>query len=298
MKKTVLSLALAASVLSLTACSDSGDSIVATSSKGDLTQAEFYEKIKSLAGEQLLGQILVEQVLEDKYDVTKKEIETEFNSLKEQYGEQFADALAQSGLTEETLKDNIRFQLLQEKAAQDVKVTDEEIKAYYDMASKELKARHILVADEATAKEVIEKIKGGADFAAVAKEYSTDTGSAKKGGDLGWFTIGKMVDEFNDAAYALELNTLSEPVQSQFGYHVIEVTDKRDLKDYGTLEEKKDEIKKTLAAKKGTPENATAKIAELLKDAKVEIKDEALKNALNTYTGDTASEEKKEDDKK
>lgn len=63
----------------------------------------------------------------------------------------------------------------------------------------ELNGRHILVADEATAKEVIEKIKGGAKFADVAKEYSTDTSSAEKGGELGWFSVGAMVDEFNDA---------------------------------------------------------------------------------------------------
>lgn len=287
MKKTLLSVALAASVLSLAACSDSGDTIVATSKLGDITQAQFYDEMKSLAGEQLLGQILVEQILDDKYDVTEKEIQAEFDSLKEQYGASFADALKQSGLTEAALKENIRFQLLQEKAAKDVKISDKEIKAYYDMASKELNARHILVADEATAKKVIEKIKGGAKFADVAKEFSTDTGSAAKGGELGWFTVGAMVDEFNDAAYALKLNTLSEPVKSEFGYHIIEVTDKRDIKDYGTLEEKKDEIKETIAAKKGSFET---KIADLIKEANVEIKDEKLKKALDTYTGTTTEE--------
>lgn len=286
MKKTVLSLALAASVLSLTACSDSGENVVATSASGDLTQAEFYAKIKDLAGEQLLGQILVEQILDEKYDVSKKEIEKEFKTLKEQYGASFADALAQSGLTEAGLKDNIRFELLKQKAAKDVKVTDKEIKEYYDMASKELNARHILVADEATAKKAIKEIKDGAKFADVAKKYSTDKGSAAKGGELGWFTVGTMVDAFNNAAYALKLNTLSEPVKSEFGYHVIEVTDKREIKGYGTLEEKKDEIKKTLAENKGSFET---RIAELIKEQKVEIKDEDLKHALDSYTGATSA---------
>lgn len=284
MKKTVLSLALAASVFGLAGCSDSGKDVVATSNLGDLTQADFYEQIKELAGEQLLGQILVEQILEDKYDVTDEEIDKEFKTLKDQYGEEFASAIAQSGLTEDSLKDNIRFQLLQEKAATDIKVTDKEIQAYYDQASQELNARHILVADEATAKEVYDKLKAGGDFAKLAKEYSTD-GSAEAGGELGWFTVGAMVPEFNDAAYALELNTVSEPVKSEFGYHIIEVTDKRAIKDYGTLEEKKDEIKKTISATKA---DFNTKMAELIKEAKVEIKDEDLKNALDTYTAKKA----------
>lgn len=284
MKKTVLSLALAASVFGLAGCSDSGKDVVATSNLGDLTQADFYEQIKELAGEQLLGQILVEQILEDKYDVTDEEIDKEFKTLKDQYGEEFSSAIAQSGLTEDSLKDNIRFQLLQEKAANDIKVTDKEIQAYYDQASQELNARHILVADEATAKEVYDKLKAGGDFAKLAKEYSSD-GSAEAGGELGWFTVGAMVPEFNDAAYALELNTVSEPVKSEFGYHIIEVTDKRAIKDYGTLEEKKDEIKKTISATKA---DFNTKMAELIKEAKVEIKDEDLKNALDTYTAKKA----------
>lgn len=284
MKKTVLSLALAASVFGLAGCSDSGKDVVATSNLGDLTQADFYEQIKELAGEQLLGQILVEQILEDKYDVTDEEIDKEFKTLKDQYGEEFSSAIAQSGLTEDSLKDNIRFQLLQEKAANDIKVTDKEIQAYYDQASQELNARHILVADEATAKEVYDKLKAGGDFAKLAKEYSSD-GSAEAGGELGWFTVGAMVPEFNDAAYALELNTVSEPVKSEFGYHIIEVTDKRAIKDYGTLEEKKDEIKKTISATKA---DFNTKMAELIKEAKVDIKDEDLKNALDTYTAKKA----------
>lgn len=287
MKKTFLSLALVASVVGLAGCNNFGKDVVATSTLGDLTQEDFYNEVKSLAGESLLGQVLVQQILEDKYDVSDKEIEAQFKTLKDQYGDSFKDALAQSGLTEDALKDNIRFQLLQEKATKDVKVSDKEIKAYYEKASQELNARHILVADEKTATEVIEKLKGGADFATVAKEYSTDKASAEKGGELGWFTVGSMVQEFSDAAYALELNTISEPVKSEYGYHIIEVTDKRAIKDYGTLEEKKDEIKDTIAATKG---DFNKKMAELIKEAKVEIKDKDLKHALDTYTKATEAQ--------
>lgn len=281
MKKAILSLTLAASVLGLTACSNPGEEVIVKSNLGEMKQAEFYDKMKELAGNQILGQLLVEQILADKYKVTDEEVKKELDTLKEQYGDSFKDALTQSGLTEDALKKNIKFQLLQEKATKDVKVSDKEIEDYYAMASKELKSRHVLVEDEATAKKVVEELKGGAKFADVAKKYSKDPGSAEKGGDLGWFTVGAMVPEFNDAAYALELNTVSEPVKSQFGYHIIEVTDKRDIKDYGTLDKKKTEIKDILSAQKG---DLQTKVKELVKDANIEIKDEELKNAVDIYT--------------
>jgi peptidyl-prolyl cis-trans isomerase D len=87
----------------------------------------------------------------------------------------------------------------------------------------EVWARHILIKDEATALAVEERLKKGEDFAKVAKEVSTDTGSAPQGGDLGWFGKGQMVKEFEDAAFAMKVGEISAPVKSQFGYHVIQV---------------------------------------------------------------------------
>jgi foldase protein PrsA len=94
-------------------------------------------------------------------------------------------------------------------------------------------AQHILVADEATAQTVIERLNAGEDFAVVAKELSTDTGSASNGGDLGWFPKGAMVKEFEDAAFSLEPGTVSKPVKTDYGYHIIKVLEKgmRDLDD-------------------------------------------------------------------
>ena len=279
MKKSILALTLVAS-LGLAACGDSKDEVVVTSSLGDLTQEEFYKEVKELAGAQLLEQIMLERILEDKYKVTKEEVEEEFNTLKEQYGDQFANQLTAAGLTEDSLKANIRFNALKEKATADVEVTDAEIQAYYDKASKELNARHILVEDEETAKKVIERLNAGEDFAAIAKELSIDTGSGAEGGELGWFTVGKMVPTFEEAAYALELNTVSEPVQSDYGFHIIEVTDKRDVADYGTLEEKKEEIKQIVIAEKA---DWNAKAAELIKSAKIKVKDKDLSEAFSSF---------------
>ena len=90
-------------------------------------------------------------------------------------------------------------------------------------------ARHILVADEATATKVEGLLAQGEDFGKVAAEFSTDTGSKNSDGDLGWFGKGKMVAEFETAAFTQEIGVIGPPVKSQFGYHIIQVLDRREL---------------------------------------------------------------------
>jgi peptidyl-prolyl cis-trans isomerase C len=113
-------------------------------------------------------------------------------------------------------------------------VTDEAVKARYDQqyagkpGEQEVHARHILVADEATAKKIIADLKKGADFAALSKQYSKDPSAAQQGGDLGFFKKTDMVPEFADAAFALKDNEItSVPVKTQFGYHVIQTLEHR-----------------------------------------------------------------------
>lgn len=279
MKKSLLALTIAASV-GLAACSNPGEEVVVTSAVGDLTKDDVYNEMVDLVGVQLIEQIMAEKILSDKYKLTDEEIQTEYDNMVAQYGgeDQFEMLLAQSNVTKEAFKDNLRFDLLKQKATDDVKVSDKEIKAYYDQAKYELNARHILVKDEKKAKEIVKKLKDGADFAQLAKEESID-GSAESGGELGWFTVGQMVTEFNDAAYALELNTVSEPVKTEFGYHIIEVTDKREVEGYGTLEEKKQEIHDTIFK---TKSNWNTLFSNLVKEAKVEVKSDDFKGAFSS----------------
>jgi peptidyl-prolyl cis-trans isomerase C len=105
------------------------------------------------------------------------------------------------------------------------KLFDDTLKAM--APEEEVNARHILVEEEAQAKAVAERLKKGEDFAKVAAELSKDPGSGKEGGSLGWFGKDRMVPEFAEAAFRLKKGEVSEPVKSQFGWHVIKLDDRR-----------------------------------------------------------------------
>ncbi len=134
-------------------------------------------------------------------------------------------------------------------------ITEAEKKAFYDSqvsGSKEgeqVRARHILVESELKAKEIFEKIGHGADFTQMAKEFSKDPGSKQDGGDLGYFGKGQMVPAFEETAFKLKVGEVSLPVQSQFGWHLIKLEDRRVLKP-PAFETVKDRITAALMHKK------------------------------------------------
>ena len=159
-------------------------------------------------------------------------------------------------------------------------LTDEALKQTYDEAVKsmsgqeDVRARHILVEGEDEAKAIIEQLKGGADFAKLAKEKSKDPGAAE-GGDLGYFTKDQMVPEFADVAFKMYPGQLSNPVKTQFGWHVIKVEDKR-IKQPPEFEKVKDQIEAYLARKVQSDF-----IAKLRQSAKVERFDNAAEQRKN-----------------
>jgi peptidyl-prolyl cis-trans isomerase C len=120
--------------------------------------------------------------------------------------------------------------------------TEEAAKALYEKVLKDIpaqervRARHILVETEEEAKAIRAEIDAGKDFAEIAKEKSKDPGSGAEGGELGWFTADQMVPEFSDAAFALDVGEISQPVKSDFGWHIIKVEEKRDKPGYDEVE--------------------------------------------------------------
>jgi peptidyl-prolyl cis-trans isomerase C len=142
-----------------------------------------------------------------------------------------------------------RNKLLMETALQaeaKAALTDENLHKVYDEATKqmtpepEVHARHILVEKEDEAKAIVEDLKKGADFATIAKEKSKDPG-ASTGGDLGFFTKDQMVPEFSEVAFKLDAGQISDPVKTQFGWHVIKVEEKR-TKEIPAFEKVKDQL--------------------------------------------------------
>jgi len=133
-------------------------------------------------------------------------------------------------------------------------VTPEAEHAIFDQTVKlmkpeeEVHARHILVDNEGDAKKIAARIKGGEDFAKVAAETSKDPGSKAEGGDLGWFTKERMVPDFANAAFAMKPGQVSDPVKSQFGWHVIKVEEKR-TKPQPSFDELKDQIDQHIVRK-------------------------------------------------
>jgi peptidyl-prolyl cis-trans isomerase C len=158
-------------------------------------------------------------------------------------------------------------------------VSEADIKAAYEkfkteVGDKEYSARHILVATEAEAKDIIAQLAKGGDFAKIAKEKSKDTGSKDKGGDLGWFSPGGMVKSFGDAVVKLQKGLYTTiPVQTQFGWHVIKLEDIRDAQP-PAYDKVKDNLQKQLQQRQ---------LAKLLTDlrAKAKIVDNSATPAKN-----------------
>lgn len=160
--------------------------------------------------------------------------------------------------------------------------TEAEMRKLYDETIKSLqpeeeaRARHILVADEDTAKKVVERLNKGEDFAVIAAELSKDPGSAKEGGDLGYFARDRMVPEFAEAAFKLEPGKVSAPVKSQFGWHIIKLEDKRQ-KPVPTFDEIKDQIR-------------TFIVQRAQQDAVLKLRDQAKIERLDKPAGEPAAQ--------
>jgi peptidyl-prolyl cis-trans isomerase C len=151
------------------------------------------------------------------------------------------------------VRDRVLMQELLAKVAKEG-VTEAKMKAFYDEQVKQIKpveevrARHVLVETEDAAKALLKRIKGGEDFAKIAKEASKDPGSGAEGGDLGYFTKDRMVPEFAEAAFGAKVGDVVGPIKSQFGFHVIKVEDRR-TKPVPAFEQVKDRIAAGLAGK-------------------------------------------------
>ncbi|MCO8147740.1 peptidylprolyl isomerase [Bacillus subtilis] len=279
MKKIAIAAITATSILALSACSSGDKEVIAKTDAGDVTKGELYTNMKKTAGASVLTQLVQEKVLDKKYKVSDKEIDNKLKEYKTQLGDQYTALEKQYG--KDYLKEQVKYELLTQKAAKDnIKVTDDEIKEYWEGLKGQIRASHILVADKKTAEEIEKKLKKGEKFDALAKEYSTDTGSATNGGELGWISKdNEQLDAtFRKAAFKLKTNEVSDPVKTQFGYHIIKKTEER-----GKYEDMKKELKSEVLEQKLNDSNAVQEaVQKAMKKADIEVKDKDLKDTFNT----------------
>lgn len=254
---------------------------VATVNGVNISKDRLYDELVLAGGKATLDNLITQELIAQEakaasVTVTDADVDSEIALIKKSFGseEEFTATLAQYNMTLESLKKDTKVNLTIRKILEPkTKVTDEEMKQFYDTnkeslgTPEQIQASHILVATKEEADAILAELKKGGDFAAIAKEKSIDPGSKDKGGDLGFFAKGKMVPEFEQAAFALKINEISGVVQSENGFHIIKKTAEK-AAVVPTFEEKKEEIKKQLIATKAN-ELSEAWMTEIRAKAKI-----------------------------
>ncbi|MFH1917199.1 MAG: peptidylprolyl isomerase [Nanoarchaeota archaeon] len=244
----------------------------------DLDQA--YASIPDIYQGQISKAEILQQLIDEKLliidakrkgiTVPDKEVQDEITRLiatSNITDQEFEQALQEQGVTKEEFMTAFKTRLLIAKLfnvtiLSTAIVTEEDTQNYYDeneqlfIEPPSVRASHILVETEDEANGILDQLKAGEDFATLAKEKSIDPSAAQNGGDLGYFSNGMMVPEFEQAAFALSVGEYSEPVQTDFGWHIISVTDKKNGRQVA-FDEVKDQLIESLKTAKAREEFTT-----------------------------------------
>lgn len=286
-----------------------GDDIVVSVDGKTITANELYKELKAQNGRNVAINLIDEYILNKEYKTTddmKKSADQTIESYKNTYGDNYEAFLEYNGISgnkelKELLIKNNKLTLVTEDYIKD-NLTDKEMKKYYENnIYGDISAKHILISfdykDDATdeekeaaendakakAEEIIEKLKNGEDFSTLAKEYSTDEGSKENGGDLGYFNTGDMVEEFEEAAYKLDVNEYTtKPVKTTYGYHIIMKTGQKEKPSYSKAKETI--IEKLVEQKKSEDNTISVKAMVALREKyNMKIKDKTVKSDYDDY---------------
>ena len=237
----------------------------------------FKARVQARLLSQMIQAELLSQAAEDLgIEITEDDIQAERENIIEQVGgeEAFEQIIEENGLTEDDVRSQIRDLIVERKVEEslggDIEVTQADVRAFYEenRATRfdRVRASHILVQTKEEADAALARARAGEDFAALAQELSQDPGSAQQGGDLGEFTRGRLVPEFEEAAFSANVGDLVGPIQTEFGWHVIKVTGRVNP----TLEEATEEIRGELEQQRRA-EARTAFRQEHFADADVRV---------------------------
>ncbi|MBF0225269.1 MAG: peptidylprolyl isomerase [Desulfobacterales bacterium] len=271
--------------------------------KDSLNEEQLYNVKTKVLNRLIEEELLFQETQKEKITVTDNRVLEEIEKIKKNFSkpEEYEAILKNLNLTENDLKLQLKRsisiqELINNKIAKDIKISDEDCKKFYDdnqnmfKRADSVNAMHILVKvdnsatdeDKEKAKKKIEDIqkelKAGADFSELAKKYS-DCPSGKEGGNLGFFSKGQMVKSFEDAAFNMEIGQVSDIVTTNFGYHLIKVIDKQ--KEMSVpYEEVKDQLARNLKQEK-VSKSVGSYVTELKEKAKIEVflkKNDEIKN--------------------
>ena len=213
----------------------------------------FKARVQARLLSQMIQAELMSQAAEDiGIEVTEADIDAEREAIIEQVGgqEAFDQIVEDNALTETDVRAQIRDVIVErrveESLGEEMEVSNGDVRAYFeenkDTRYDRVRASHILVPTQAEADALLARLKAGEDFAALAQQLSQDPGSGQQGGDLGEFTRGRLVPEFEEAAFAANVGDLVGPIETEFGWHVIKVT----ARTNPTFEEVREEIRTEL----------------------------------------------------
>lgn len=297
--KKVVALALAG-MLALAGCGSSQETF-ATVNGEKITKAKFDSQLdlyKSMIAAQyrlpmtireslIAEQVMLQELKKNKVEITDKDYAVEYDNAIQAYGgaANYSNTIKSLGITDEQLKDSLRYETISRKHKewynQQHQPTDAEIKEYFEKHKEELitvEANHILVKTEEEANKVKERLGKGEKFEDIAKEVSLDTESAKNGGSLGQSSPSKFVPEFKKAVMEQKVGEIGNPVKSQFGFHIIQVTKRND-----TVEALHDAIVEKINADK-----YTQYLQQQIAAADVKIEGESASSASSAETSSQA----------
>ena len=301
-------------VLCLTGCKTklkNGKEVAIKVNGENITADDLYDKLREKYAKYLIVDEIDKVIFNTIYKNDKEieeQVKNQYESYESQYGQDgktFEEVLQGYGYKDaDDFKSELRLAIQREKAIESYikdNFSEKELQDYYDNNYEgEISARHILISvtDEVTeedakskAYDLISQLDNGADFATLALENSDDPGSKEDGGNLGYFGKGQMVTEFEEAAFALNVNEYTkEPVKTSYGYHIILKTGEKEKK---SLKDVKDEILETLYKEKINEDKNYyyTTLDEIRKNYGLKFKDSKLKSIYKKYLEDSTKEE-------
>ena len=227
--------------------SQASSQVVATVNGEEIMEDELFEALYAQGGKDALDQLITRRLIlqegkEAGITVSEEDLDAEIQSIIDESfqgsEEAFRQALEYYGISEESFRDDAYLNMIvRQLALEQINPSDDDVRAYFEEhrylfdQAEEIEARHILVESEELINEIAAMLAAGDDFAALAAVHSLDQSNKDSGGNLGFFSRGMMVEEFEEVAFALEIGEISDPVQTSFGYHLIEVLDRKEAEE-------------------------------------------------------------------